>query len=182
MVFSDRSGGRAPEAGDRAPGARLRASAFSALAASFLAVVPFALGRVIEAVNGKGPTPLAADPGFTLIAIGVLVLAAAIASMPVAVITYLLDRVVERVWLSRGGRLAAGAVAHALVGGAAGLVLGGLVAPMWRPIGQALVFTGPWAAAAALLFLIASTAERPRRRVRCGGRAQPGADTRSTTR
>lgn len=141
---------------ERAPGARLRASTFMALVGSFLAVVPFSLSRLIEAMNGKGPTPLAADPGFTLIAIGGLLVVAAIASMPVSVITYLLDRVVERVWLSRGGRLTAGAVAHALVGGAAGLVLGGLVAPMWRPIEQALVFTGPWAGAAATVFLIAS--------------------------
>ncbi|PPF41029.1 hypothetical protein C5C10_00450 [Rathayibacter sp. AY1A3] len=144
----------------------MRASTVLALVGSFLAVVPFSLGRLVDAANGRGPTPLAADPGFTLIAISGLALVAAFTSMPVAMLTYLLDRVVERVWLSRGGRLAAGATAHALVGSAAGLVLGGLVAPMWRPIGQALAFTGPWAVAAAMLFVIASIINQPRRGIR----------------
>ena len=146
-----------------------------------LAVVPFSLGRLIDAANGRGPTPLAADPGFTLIAIGAIVVVAAGASTPVAVITYLLDRVVERVWLSRGGRLAAGAVAHALVGGAAGLALGGLVAPMWQPVGRALVFTGPWAAAAALLSLLASTTRRPGRRPHAAEASAERSDTRSAS-
>ncbi|MDY0913684.1 hypothetical protein [Rathayibacter festucae] len=166
MTTAGRSREPAEEPGERAPGARLRAASGRALLGSFLAVLPFSIGRLIDAAGGTGATPLAADLGFSLIAVGGLVVVAALASIPVAVLSYLLERVVERVWLSRGGRLAAGAVAAALVGGGAGLALGGLVAPMWRPVGQALVFTGPWAAAAALLFLIASTVRRPRRGTR----------------
>ncbi|KQQ05586.1 MULTISPECIES: hypothetical protein [unclassified Rathayibacter] len=144
------------------PGARGRRHAVRALLSSLLAVVPFSIGTLTDVANGTAATPLAADPGFTLLALGALLVVAALASIPVGVVTYLLDRVVDRVWLSRGGRLAAGTVANALVGAGAGLLLGGLVAPMWRPLDRALVFTAPWAIAAAALFVLAAVLERRR--------------------
>ncbi|QHC58863.1 hypothetical protein [Rathayibacter sp. VKM Ac-2760] len=144
------------------PGARGRAHAIRALLGSVLAVVPFGAGMLGDLANGTPITPLAGDLGFTLLALGALVVCAALASIPVGVVTYLLDRLIERVWLSRGGRLAAAVVASALIAGGAGLLLGGLVAPLWRPLDRALVFTGPWAVAAAALVLLAALIERRR--------------------
>jgi len=152
-------------AGGRAPGARGRAHAVRAALASVLAIVPFAIGRLIDVADGTAITPLAADAGFTAIATGALALCALVLSIPVGAATYLLDRLIERVWTSRGGRLAASVVASALVGGGAGLLLGGLAAPLWRPLERALVFTGPWAVAAAALVLLAAVVQGRRGRV-----------------
>ncbi|WP_208544595.1 hypothetical protein [Rathayibacter sp. VKM Ac-2759] len=127
-----------------------------------LAVVPLSVGALSDIATGTAATRLAADPGFTLLALAALLAVAALASIPVGVVTYLLDRLVDRVWLSRGGRLAAGTVANALVAAGAGLLLGGLIAPLWRPLDRALVFTAPWAIAAAALFVLASLLGRRR--------------------
>ncbi|ROQ06777.1 hypothetical protein EDF54_1746 [Rathayibacter sp. PhB93] len=150
------SGARPGGSAGRAPGARGRENAVRAVLGAMLALVPLAIGALVDIADGTAATPLSADPSFVLLALGGLAVCAAVASLPVGAATYLLDRLIERVWTSSGGRLAAQVVANALVGGAAGLLLGGLVAPFWRPIERALVFTGPWALAAAALVLLSA--------------------------
>ena len=112
------------------PGARGREDAIRALLGALLAVTPFSVGMLLDPARGTADAPLASDPAFAAIGAGSLDLLAALASIPVGAVTYLLDRGIERVWLSRPGRLTARVVMNGLVGAGAGLALGGFVAPM----------------------------------------------------
>jgi len=112
------------------PGARGREDAIRALLGALLAVTPFSVGMLLDPARGTADAPLASDPAFAAIGAGSLALLAALASIPVGAVTYLLDRGIERVWLSRPGRLTARVVMNGLVGAGAGLALGGFVAPM----------------------------------------------------
>lgn len=141
------------------PGARGRTQSIRGLAGAALAIVPFSLVRIVDP-----PTPLASDPAFTAVAVAALLGLASLVGLVVAAVGYLLDRLVERVWLSPGGRVAASLVAAALAGAGGGLLLGGVLSAGRPSVEWASDFTLPWAAAAVLVSVAGLLLERRRAR------------------